>query len=97
MKDTSAQSTVEFTLAMIAVMVLVLGMVQIFRWAGLDLASRQVAQDKALTQMASSSLGHGSWSGEKQAIAELSDNSADVILPMAAVYRGNITNESAGQ
>ncbi len=40
-----AQSTLEFVFAMIAAMFLVYGMVQVFRWVGMDVAKRQYAYD----------------------------------------------------
>ena len=40
-----AQSTVEFIFAMIAVMFLVYGTVQVFRWAGMDMAQRRWAHE----------------------------------------------------
>ncbi len=46
---TKGQSTIEFTFAMIMILLLIYGMVRIFRWIGLDLAERRVASDKALT------------------------------------------------
>ncbi len=36
-----AQSTSEFTFAMIAVLFLLYGLIQVFRWVGMDIASRQ--------------------------------------------------------
>ena len=39
------QSTVEFVFAMIAAMFLLYGMVQVFRWVGMDAAKRQYAYD----------------------------------------------------
>ena len=44
-KNTKAQSTIEFTFAMIAIMFLIYGMVMTFRWAGMDLANRRYLQD----------------------------------------------------
>ncbi len=43
------QATIEFTFSMIVIIFLIYGMVQVFRWAGLDLAERRVAHDKLLT------------------------------------------------
>ena len=43
-----AQSTIEFTFAMIIVLLLVFGLIRIFRWAGMDLAERRWAYDKAM-------------------------------------------------
>jgi len=44
-----AQSTVEFTFAMIVVVFFIYGMVRVFFWVGMDLAQRRVAQDNSLT------------------------------------------------
>ncbi len=35
------QSTLEFTFAMIAILFLLYGMIQVFRWVGIDMAQRQ--------------------------------------------------------
>jgi len=42
------QSTIEFVFAMIAAMFLLYGMVQVFRWVGMDIAQRRWASDAAL-------------------------------------------------
>ena len=78
-KQTQAQSTVEFTFAMVAVMFLIYGMVMMFRWAGMDLANRRVSQDLSLVNT----------SGPFAQLNALGDN----VLPMDAVYHGGITNE----
>jgi len=76
-----AQSTIEFTFAMIAIIFLIYGMVMAFRWAGLSLANRRQSQDASLTTVygtdPNSELVSGIDSSE---------------LPMAAVYHGSITN-----
>ena len=77
-----AQSTLEFTFAMIVVMFLVYGMVQVFRWAGMDLAQRRFVQDNSITVPMDST-------GDP-AIQFNSD--IDSSLPMAAVYHGTVTN-----
>ena len=77
-----AQSTIEFTFAMIAIMFLIYGMVQVFRWAGMDLANRRFVQDSLITNLDSS--------GDPS--SELDSNAAEAFLPMAAVYHGSITN-----
>jgi len=74
-----AQSTIEFTFATIVIMFLIYGMVQIFRWAGMDLANRRVAQDGALT-------------AGSDPDTQLSTNAGDSVLPLVAVYHGTITN-----
>ena len=78
--NTKAQSTVEFTFAMVVIMFLIYGMVQIFRWAGIDLAQRRYMQDTTLVTM--TSLDPGS---------ELNPV-FDQFQPIAAVYHGKITN-----
>ncbi len=45
-----AQSTLEFVFAMIAAMFLLYGMVQVFRWAGMDMAQRHWAYDAAFNK-----------------------------------------------
>jgi len=47
--DSKAQSTIEFTFAMVAIIFLIFGMLRVFRWAGMDLANRRVNQDLSLT------------------------------------------------
>ncbi|MBI3314573.1 MAG: hypothetical protein HYZ86_01345 [Candidatus Omnitrophica bacterium] len=52
-----AQSTLEFVFAMIAVMFLLYGMVQVFRWVGMDMAQRRYAYDASFNRaMATGSL-----------------------------------------
>jgi len=75
-----AQSTVEFTFAMIVIMFLIYGMVRVFRWAGMDLAQRRYSQDIGLTTV----------TGTDPA-SELSSGT-DTVLPLAAVYHGSLTN-----
>ena len=84
--NTKAQSTIEFTFAMVAVMFLIYGMVMVFRWAGMDLANRRYMQDTTLTNQ--SITGNAS--------VELNTGD-DYFLPMAAVYHGSITNGNTSQ
>ncbi len=44
------QSTIEFVFAMIAGMFLLYGMVQVFRWVGMDFAQRHYAYDASLNK-----------------------------------------------
>ncbi len=46
----SGQSTLEFVFAMVAVLCLMYGMIQVFRWVGMDLAQRRYAQDASFSQ-----------------------------------------------
>ncbi len=71
------QATIEFTFAMIVIIFLIYGMVQVFRWAGLDLAERRVAHDKLLT--------NESLTAEQQLNPEFYRS-----RKMNAVYHGNI-------
>ena len=80
-QNTKAQSTLEFTFAMIAIMFLIYGMVQIFRWAGMDLAQRRYMQDNSLVDM----------KGGADPSVELNPV-FDQFQPIAAVYHGKITN-----
>ena len=84
-KDIKAQSTVEFTFAMIVVMFLIYGMVQVFRWVGMDLAQRQYLQDNTLVTLANA-----------DPASELSPV-FDQGLPLAAVYHGKVTNANYGR
>ena len=47
-KDARAQSTIEFTFAMIIVLFLIFGLIRIFRWAGMDLAERRWTYDQEM-------------------------------------------------
>ena len=82
-----AQSTIEFTFAMIVIMFLVYGMVQVFRWTGMDLAQRRFAQDSSIT---TTNLLNG------DPAAQLNSD-IDSVLPLAAVYHGSITNGNTAQ
>ncbi len=44
-----AQSTIEMTFVMIAICLLALGMIRIFRWAGMDLAERRYENESTMT------------------------------------------------
>jgi len=81
-KNIKAQSTVEFTYAMIVIMFLVYGMVQIFRWAGMDLAQRRYLQDKSLVTLKSGA----------DVNSEFLNMDFDQTLPLDAVYHGKITS-----
>jgi len=81
MRDKSkAQSTIEFTFALVAVMLLAYGMVQIFRWAGLDLANRRFLQDNSFVIKGNDPT------------KMLSSNAGDTFLEMGSVYHGTVTN-----
>lgn len=79
-KNIKAQSTVEFTFGVVVVAFLIYGMVMIFRWAGMDLASRRMWQDNSLIN---------STDPLNQLNAE-----DDQVMPMASVYHGLLTNGS---
>ena len=80
-----AQSTIEFTFAMIAIMFLIYGMVMVFRWAGMDLAQRRFSQDSSITNLVG-----GDPASQLNA-------DVDSVLPIAAVYRGSVTNGNTAQ
>jgi hypothetical protein len=82
-----AQSTIEFTFAMIAIMFLIYGMVMVFRWAGMDLAQRRFSQDSTIT---TTNLVGGDPASQLNA-------DVDSVLPIAAVYRGSVTNGNTAQ
>ena len=84
---TKAQSTIEFTFAMIAIMFLIYGMVMVFRWAGMDLAQRRFAQDSSIT---TTNLVGGDPASQLNA-------DIDNFLPIAAVYHGSVTNGNTTQ
>lgn len=46
------QSTIEMTFVMVAICLLALGMVHIFRYVGMDLGERRWAQEESLTNSA---------------------------------------------
>ena len=50
MTGTRGQSTLEFVFAMVAVMALIYGTAQVFRWVGMDAAQRRWAADAVLDQ-----------------------------------------------
>ena len=74
---------------MIVVVFLIYGMVRVFRWAGMDLANRRFAQDANLT-VNPTIADHGD--PEVQLNSDL-----DLILPIAAVYHGHITNGTGNE
>ena len=82
-ENTKAQSTIEFTFAVIVIMFLIYGMIQVFRWAGMDLANRRFVQDSSITTTNFSDNGDPS--------VQLNSD-IDAFQPMAAVYHGGITN-----
>jgi hypothetical protein len=84
--DVIAQSTIEFAFAMIIIMFLIYGMVQVFRWAGMDLAQRRYIQDTSIT--ASPTSGDP---GQTQLTS-----GDDIAQPMAAVYHGTISGNTVG-
>jgi len=75
-----AQSTIEFTFAMVVIMFLVYGMVRVFRWTGMDLAERRWAQDNSMTTLVGTDP------------ASQLNSDVGIAQPMAAVYHGSITN-----
>ena len=78
-KSVLGQSTIEFTFGIIVIMFLIYGMIQVFRWAGMDLAQRRYYQDTSI-------LNIGSGNPESELNAD-----DDIVVPMAAVYHGKIT------
>ena len=40
------QVTIEFTFCMVVVMLMVYGVIMVFRWTGVDLADRRIAHEK---------------------------------------------------
>jgi len=85
--NTKAQSTIEFTFAVIVILFLVYGMVQVFRWAGLDLAQRRYSQDTSITVLDKNTGDPAS---------ELNSDLDDV-QPMSAMYHGSITTGNTTQ
>ena len=83
-KNFKAQSTIEFTFAMVAIMFLIYGMIQIFRWAGMDLANRRVIQDSSIINL----------NGSSDPSAEFNSD-LDGALPLTAVYHGSVINGEA--
>jgi len=83
-KNKKAQSTIEFTFAVVGIMFFIYGMVMIFRWAGMDLANRRYIQDTVITNLDTATGDPAS---------ELNSD-ADYFLPMSAVYHGSITGNT---
>ena len=95
MSKEKAQSTIEFTFAMIAMMFLIYGMVMVFRWAGMDLANRRVSQDAALTMPIS---GNDLYADSTPGDPSVQLNAAGIpALPMSAVYHGTVANGNTSQ
>jgi len=90
MMNTKAQSTIEFAFAMVAIIFLIYGMVQVFRWAGMDLANRRVAQDNSII-LDLTNVPNG------DPASQLNSDLGSGYLPMSAVYHGNITNGNTSQ
>jgi len=86
-QNTKAQSTIEFTFAMIVVAFLIYGMVRVFRWVGMDLAQRRVAQDSSLTEMGNS-MDPGT--------SELNPDFYRY-QSMDAIYNGSVTHNGSAQ
>jgi hypothetical protein len=85
-KNIKAQSTIEFTFAVIGTMFLIYGMVMVFRWTGMDLANRRFVQDNSIASLDNS----GDPASELNA-------DGDYFQPMAAVYHGSITSGNSSQ
>ncbi len=83
-ENIKAQSTIEFTFAVVVVMFLIYGMVQVFRWAGMDLAQRRYFQDASIVNLDSS--------GDP---ASQLNSDIDIAQPMSAVYHGSITGNTS--
>jgi hypothetical protein len=83
-KKIKAQSTIEFTFAVIVVMFLIYGMVQVYRWAGMDLANRRYVQDAAITHLDTSN----------DPASELNSDTSG-FQPMDAVYHGSVTKNTS--
>ena len=79
MLRTRAQSTLEFTFAMIVLVFLIYGMVRVFFWVGKDLANRRIVQDNSLTNGYDPSvqLNPNFYRGQS----------------MGAIYNGTVANE----
>ena len=76
------QSTIEFTFAMIVIIFLIYGMVRVFRWAGMDLANRRVAQDITIT---------AAYTGKQGPAVQL-DPDFYRSQSMDSVYHGNVAS-----
>jgi len=85
-----AQSTIEFTFAMVVILFLIYSMVQVFRWAGMDLANRRLMQDN---QMTTPIIPHGTF---HDPVGQLNGDT-DNFLPIAAVYNGTVANGNASE
>lgn len=85
-----AQSTLEFTFAVIVIAFLIYGMVQMFRWAGMDLANRRWVQDNSMT-VDLTKVPNG------DPLAQLNSDVGSSFLPMSAVWHGSITNGNTAQ
>ena len=86
-QNKKAQATVEFTFAVVVIMFIIYGMVQMFRWAGMDLAQRRYLQDRSITTL---DFVNGDPSSQL-------DSDINIVQPMSAVYRGGITTGNTSQ
>ncbi len=50
MKNKDGQATIEFTFAVIMILLLAYGLIMVFRWAGLTFAERRYKQETSMTQ-----------------------------------------------
>ena len=80
-----AQSTLEFTFAMIVILFLIYGMVQVFRWSGMDLAQRRFAFDNSITADPGADP------------AKQLSGDFDRVQPMAASYHGTVADGNTSQ
>jgi hypothetical protein len=85
--DTLGQSMIEFSFAMIAIVFIIYSMVQMFRWAGMDLAQRRYLMDSGITN----DLQYPDSNGDPAAQLNFTVEGAQ---PMAAFYHGSITDNS---
>ena len=90
---TRAQSTVEFTFAVIVIVFLIYGMVRIFRWVGMDLAGRRMAQDETLIYPSWPNADYSTNPNQFDPNAQTNPNFYRV-QSMDAIYNGMITNGS---
>ena len=96
-----AQSTIEFTFAVIVIMFIVYGMVHVFRWAGYDLAQRRYTQDHLMTTLAMTTTTYNFF-GDVYNVYSADPGSSlnddvEEVQPMAAIYHGGVATGNVSQ
>jgi len=100
-RNDTAQSTIEFTFAVIVIMFIVYGMVHVFRWAGFDLAQRRYTQDHLMTNLAVTTTTYNffgdiynTYSSDP---ASSLNQDVEEVQPIAAIYHGGVATGNVSE